>query len=1291
MEILTGIISKIIEYTVEPVGRQVGYLIHYKRNFENLRSQSENLDAAKDRITQTVNEEERKGKIVHNDVQKWLAKAAEMIQEANKLLGDEGQAETKCFRGVCPNLVSYHQFSRNSAKLAKNIELHHDKKGFPCLTHEPPVEDICATPSEEYMPFESRTSMLKQIMEELKNPDTNMIGVYGLGGVGKTTLAKEVFRQVKEEKSFDDVVIILNVKEKKDMEIQKEIAAKLGMEVKESMANCLWSRIKDKKTLVILDDVLRRIDLEAVGLVVGRTCNLLLTSRDKEVLFYEMGTQKNFPLDLLCEQESLSLFEKRAGAVIKDNRIEKVAKELAKKCGGLPILVVAVASGLREGSLEEWKHTLTHFKNFEEKGLTEKGFLIIEWSYNRLHSEELKWLFLLCGIMAQSNNAFSLSDLLKYTIGLGLFKNVRTVEEARNALHASVKKLKDSCLLLDGYGDGSVRMHDVVRDVAVRIASRDQHVLSRAYTELDESPSKNCSLISLQRCAIPKLPDVPWECPELKFFLLRRSDDSLEIPCNFFEKMKELKVLDLTRLHFPSLPLSLQSLTNLQTLCLNMCVLGDIALVGKLTNLKILSLIQSQVKELPKEIGQLTRLQLLDLSYCSELVLIPAGVISSLTSLEDLRMGSFKEWEGGLNDGRSNASVSELKQLRQLTALVIHIPDAKLLPANMFSDTKLERYTIIIGDCWLRYPYYYATSSNMFSDTKLKLKLTTHSQFDQGIKLLLERCEDLELEGMVAANIISHILTNDSCKQLKKLHVQNSDEVTAVINSSHAFPNLELLSLDKLVNLETVCCGQIAQPFQKLRYLTLWNLPKLIGLSSKGSTSVVSTEAEEIVLENEIGGPTKLFMNGEVLMPNLTSLVVDDCGGLRFLFPSSMARSLVQLKNLTISNCQIMEEIVPTNESSEEDTDHNMFSQLQDLSLHHLPNLTRFCSARRSINFHSLEKLHLEDCSKLETFIFDPMSTNITINKATEEIRDSTENIGTDARYFLFDEKGNPFPNLERLYLNTEIWYEAPAELFINLKAIQFSCAQPPPFHFLQKLHNLEKLDVCGGPWKEIFVYEETSSGEIDAVGTTLPHIKNLSLKKMEELMHLGNDNSELIFPNLEILNVYHCGRLKNLTSSTISFHNLTTLHVGYCMGLKYLVTYSVAKCLHQLKTLEVWSCESITEIVAINGDEEDSGNNYEITFRSLQHLELLNLPSLRGFCSSGNCTVRVPSSNSLLSVYGCWIELKISPDGSLIQSGSRPERQQITEEVVEEEDDVNETFLLCYACVTNATSITAL
>lgn len=64
-------------------------------------------------------------------------------------------------------------------------------------------------------------------------------------------------------------------------------------------------------------------------------------------------------------------------------------------------------------------------------------------------------------------------------------------------------------------------------------------------------------------------------------FYLGSNDGSLEIPCNIFEEMKILKLLDLTGLCIPSIPSSLQFLTNLQTLCLDRCELGDIALVTR--------------------------------------------------------------------------------------------------------------------------------------------------------------------------------------------------------------------------------------------------------------------------------------------------------------------------------------------------------------------------------------------------------------------------------------------------------------------------------------------------------------------------------------------------------------------------------------------------------------------------------------------------------------------------------------------------------------------------------------
>ncbi|KAB2612294.1 disease resistance protein [Pyrus ussuriensis x Pyrus communis] len=230
-------------------------------------------------------------------------------------------------------------------------------------------------------------------------------------------------------------------------------------------------------------------------------------------------------------------------------------------------------------------------------------------------------------------------------------------------------------------------------------------------------------------------------------------------------------------------------------------------------------------------------------------------------------INSFKQWEGeGLVNGRrSNASVSELKHLSHLSALDIHVPDANLLPTNLFSD-KLERYTILIGDCW-EYPDFDETCSNM-----LKLKLTRRNQFDRGIKLLVKRCEHLYLDGMESVNIISHLFDSGAVEQLKNLHVQNNDKVTYVINSiswsySHnAFPKLESLFLENLVRLESVCYEQlIGNPFQKLKSLTLRNLPKLIGFCSKGKQSMIDTDADAIGLENEFGALPKLFSNEKVL------------------------------------------------------------------------------------------------------------------------------------------------------------------------------------------------------------------------------------------------------------------------------------------------------------------------------------------------------------------------------------------------------------------------------------------
>ncbi|KAL9427110.1 hypothetical protein AB3S75_033827 [Citrus x aurantiifolia] len=137
-------------------------------------------------------------------------------------------------------------------------------------------------------------------------------------------------------------------------------------------------------------------------------------------------------------------------------------------------------------------------------------------------------------------------------------------------------------------------MHDVIRDVAISIACRDQHAVLVRNEDVWEWPDdialKECYAISLRGCSIHELPE-GLECPRLEFLHINPKDSFFEInnPCNFFTGMRKLRVVDFTRMQLLLLPSSIDLLVNLQTLCLVECMLDDRAIIGKLKNLEILS------------------------------------------------------------------------------------------------------------------------------------------------------------------------------------------------------------------------------------------------------------------------------------------------------------------------------------------------------------------------------------------------------------------------------------------------------------------------------------------------------------------------------------------------------------------------------------------------------------------------------------------------------------------------------------------------------------------------------
>ncbi|KAF2318295.1 hypothetical protein GH714_004630 [Hevea brasiliensis] len=725
----------------------------------------------RDGLKPHVDEATRRGDEIYANVQNWLTSVDEAIGEADDLVVDEEQARERCFLGLITNLKKRYKLSKKVEKKAQTVAelLENGEFDLDRIAYRPPLWQIVPPSVYNNEVLHSRISILEKVMNALRDPAFNMMGVYGVGGVGKTTLAKEVRRKAIEDKLFD-VVLMGTVSETPELrKIQGTIADMLGLELKEETEEGRACRLRqrllqEKKILVILDDIWEQLEPEKVGIPFGndhKGCKIFLTSRREDILSRDMGTQESFELRVLL-------------TVVGDftnQDLRSIATEVAKKCAGLPVLIVTVAGALKNRDLNEWNVALKELSKVDNEGIQSKVYATLKLSYNHLASEELKSFFLLCAQIAQSD--IQIGDLLLYSMGLDLLRSKDTVEYARKRVYKLVRDLKASCLLLDGDRNGSLKMHDVVRDTALDIASKSQHPFTfRDVVKTKEWPNmdfRSCSRIALPSCEIHELPQ-RLECPKLELLVPGRGSihskgPDLNISDIFFEGITKLKVVHFTGLCLWSLPSSLGYLTNLLTLCLDECVLRDASFIGELKRLEVLSFRGSKIEELPREITHLTRLKLLDLSHCDKLKVIPANAISSLSLLEELyTLKGFRQWElQGLNSS-NNASLAELKNLSRLTTLEVDVPDVKMLPKDLFSN-KLERYHIVIGEMWYWYDEY-------LSSRMLRIQLNTDIHLDHGVDLLLKKAEVLYLDKVKGIKSILYDMDWEGFQRLKHLDIE---------------------------------------------------------------------------------------------------------------------------------------------------------------------------------------------------------------------------------------------------------------------------------------------------------------------------------------------------------------------------------------------------------------------------------------------------------------------------------------------------------------------------------------
>ncbi|KAF3438020.1 hypothetical protein FNV43_RR20776 [Rhamnella rubrinervis] len=1207
MDILTSIASTVAESLVEPAGRQLGYLICYEGNIKALTEETKKLKDKRAAIQMSMNAATTQLEVISPEVRRWVSEVENIINEMQKFLEEDVKVNKMCFNGWCPNLKLRHSLGRKAKKntevvLKLQLEGKFDRKSYPA-----PPTGMHLVPSMKA--FDSRTKILKQVMEALRDENIHIIAICGMGGIGKTTMAKEVARRAQEEKYFGSVVMAVVSQNPVVTKIQGQIADaldfKLTKETESGRAGELRRKIQGtEKILIVLDDIWDRLDLEDVGIPSESEhprCKILLTSRNEEVARTQMRSQRTFIVEVLSENEAWNLFEVVAGPSINNQDLRPIAKQITNECKGLPVAIITVGRALENRCKDEWNDALLQLRKSIARNISaEVGanvFSSIELSYRFLKSEEAKSCFLLCCLFPEDYD-IPIEILVKFGKGLRLFENIDSMEEARNRVRTLVQILKRCFLLLDSNKRGCVKLHDVVRDVAISLSSKKEHgFVVRCGNEIEEWPEidtwQNCTTISVVTNKIKKHLN-RLVCPNLK--LLHLSTDLLhhqEFNENFFRGIEVLEVLAFRNIDIQSLPSPLHVLQNMRALHLEKCILNDISSIGALVKLEILSLFGSEIQELPRELGHLQHLKLLDITRCVQLKRIPPGVLSGLTRLEELYMSkSFNAWspvEG--NEEKICASLDELISLSDhLKVLDIHIPHVQLLGQSSILFNNLTRFSFLVSN------YEWSHESCLF-ENYLRFEGDIDSMVECGIHLLLNKCERLELLVDSLNNVTQ--LNEDGCSKLKILCVKFCSDV------------------EYLINLTSKCTRQ-ASPLDLLEELKIEYMDNLKALC----------HPDLLHLQRD---PTTQFQ----LFCNLTSLELRGCNKLHYVFSTSIARgSIPQLQTLSMSECPKVEGVVYKETQKNDDSnivvaDMIVFPKLARAYFYQLDSLISLYRAMDGIGAElvlfkcikwvpSLQHLDVVYCHKLRVvFDFDGLEVELlhekektnTTQLVTAQLIDEEEDRlhGNDHRYRC----------LGCLAVPTPVRKHKPKQGNNTVQRSSHPDARGEVRSAVARdvgvvLHHLETMYVsCCDSVGVIFDFGEGQ-------GPFPPVLNNLS-----KLFLAG-------VPGLEhIWNITEKGVHQPVVTS--GFQNLTEIWVYRCGKLRYILSPSIAKLLVMLEKLEVVECESVQAVIDVpkgRGGEEKQEMNVitTISFLRLRSIELRGLKDLSCFCDIPNYAFRFPS-----------------------------------------------------------------
>ncbi|KAK7390568.1 hypothetical protein VNO78_25877 [Psophocarpus tetragonolobus] len=1207
--IAADLAKPILEKLMDATIRQSRYICCYTAIEEEFEKEKETLKAKGLTMADYVKVAKRRCEVIRSDVTLWQEQVERLIQEDNK-------TKVTCFFGCCPNCKW--KYSRGKELVNKTEEMKRlIKSNFESFGIHLGVADVDYYSSEDYISFESRKLKYQELLDALTDDNIYMTGLQGMGGTGKTTLAKEIGKELKKTQRFDYVIFTI-VSSTPDLEkIQDDIVGPLGLTLQgcteRERPKRLWSRLTNgEKILIILDDLWEDINFEDIGIPKKDNrngCRILVTTRNIRIC-NSMGCDRKIQLELLPEEDAWKLFKNHAGLSDSSPKIilDK-GQQITNECKGLPMAIAIIASSLKgEQRLEEWSLALNTLQNYiPEHGDDEimgKIFKCLRYSFDNMKNKIGKELFLLCSMFREDEEIFD-NILTRVSIGAGLVDKIDNNNDSYDACRSEVvvakNKLIDSCLLLKT-GETWIKMHDMVREVALWIANKEIQAVNicNKNQKLLVEKAKNLKYLQCEG----KVMDVfslRFDGSKLKILIFyldddfdERENDLVVVPNSFFKNMIELRVLYFSIKTYQkttlSSPKSIQSLTNIRSLILVRFVLGDMSILQNLHCLETLDLVHCLMDQFPPDIAKLQKLKLLHMHFCIIESNNPFEVIESCSSLQELYF------------------ICDFPR----TYKKVELP-------------KLERFRIVDT----RIPFYFRAAQSVMNS----LYVSKIDDFfcRSTFKHLVQKTENLhlfELQEIWRSFIPAVVEPRDQATgNLYELRLTRISQLHYLINTKHigsqvqyGFSKLVVLVLKEMENLKKLFTGPL--PFELLKSL------------------------EKLSILNCLNLQGKLFMSN-ITLCNLKSLGLFSCPMLVSVFQLSTAQSLLLLEDLSIDNCEKLKSIITYERKRQnlgeeivdgdnvDRTGGSLFTSLKTLRITRCPQLDFILPVVTSQDVPKLRVVEIRNCIELK-YIFEPYQhkhdeQHFIFVALKEMVLETLPNFvdifpECDESMCSFVKRSSPKVGSNTHKESTSIR----CNIFSWLKSTKVPLDSKDRYQH-QSLSSVHASSVIEQELNVDLMKIQLIGPEIFF---TLQNISELTIGKCKKVKVIFSTAKLECLPQLHTLSIFECNELKHVIDEDIRnqrlsfFPRLKVLVITECKNLQCVFPMSTGKMVPELELLVIKEASKLEEVFGCESDQKVEIPNLKI----VKFITLPNLCKGIGFETVNDCLVENCPKLSLTS-----------------------------------------------------------